>query len=478
MKVQHLVVGSGAGGATTASVLAAAGLDVLVLEEGPQVAAGSVTPFSLDQMRQQYRSLGQLVALGAPPIAYAEGRCVGGSTEINSGLYHRPSAELLAQWRDGWSIADLDVGQLAPICAAIEHNLTVSTFPDGVPPASRLLLDGAQALDWQAREIPRWFDYDSPATGGRQSMSRTYLAAAERHGATVTPGAWVRRLDGGGGRARSAAVEYADGRAETVEFDTVWVCGGAVQSAALLQRSGIRRNVGRTLSMHPTVKAVALTPEPVNDPTDVPVAQVREFAPHLSLGGSAANLPMLGLALLRTRHPLDRLAETLRHMPIYYAAIQSQGHGRVRVIPGLRDPLVTYAMTSADLARLRQGMARLLQLLLAAGVDAAIPSMPGGEPVTDPEQVPAAAQALSRRTADVMTVHVCSTVPMGEDRSRCAVDSWGRSHEVAGVVVNDAAILNTAPGINPQGTVMALATRNAEKFLADHGVPAPSREHR
>ena len=65
---------------------------------------------------------------------------------------------------------------------------------------------------------------------------------------------------------------------------------------------------------------------------------------------------------------------------------------------------------------------------------------------------------------------------MGEDRSKCAVDSYGRSHEVAGVLVNDASILNDAPGINPQGTVMALATRNAERFLLDHGQTPAARE--
>ncbi|MFN8125154.1 MAG: GMC family oxidoreductase [Candidatus Nanopelagicales bacterium] len=476
MKVRHLVVGSGAGGATTAAVLAAAGEDVLVLEEGPRVAPGELPPFSLDQMRGQYRSLGQLVALGAPPIAYAEGRCVGGSTEINSGLYHRPGAALLAEWSDGWGIRDLDADSLAPISDAVEHNLTISRFPDGtLPPASRLLLDGAAAVGWRSEEIPRWFDFD--VSGGvRQSMSRTYLVQAETDGARVQPDSWVRRLNVIDGRARSAEVERGDGTTETIAFDTVWVCGGAVQSAALLLRSGIRRNVGRTLSMHPTVKAVAHTDEAVNDPTDVPVVQVREFSPHLSMGGSAANLPMLGLALLRTRHRLDDLAESLPHMPIYYAAIQSEGRGRVRVLPGMRDPLVTYAMTSSDIARLRSGMGRLLELLLAAGAREAIPSVLDGAAITTPDQIPDEVAKLTRRTADVMTVHICSSVPMGEDRTRCAVDSWGRSHWVSGLVVNDAAILDSAPGINPQGTVVALATRNAERYLTDHDIPLPARE--
>lgn len=76
-RVDALVVGSGAGGATTAATLASAGVQTLVLEEGPAIEPGTFRQFSQDQMRAQYRNLGQLVALGNPPITYAEGRCLG-----------------------------------------------------------------------------------------------------------------------------------------------------------------------------------------------------------------------------------------------------------------------------------------------------------------------------------------------------------------------------------------------------------------
>mgnify|MGYP006392068867 CR=1 FL=1 len=41
-----LIIGSGAGGATTAATLAEAGHDVLIVEEGSWVPQGSVTAFS------------------------------------------------------------------------------------------------------------------------------------------------------------------------------------------------------------------------------------------------------------------------------------------------------------------------------------------------------------------------------------------------------------------------------------------------
>jgi choline dehydrogenase-like flavoprotein len=64
-----------------------------------------------------------------------------------------------------------------------------------------------------------------------------------------------------------------------------------------------------------------------------------------------------------------------------------------------------------------------------------------------------------------MTIHLFSSCPMGERRDRCAVDSFGRVHGTPNLRVADASILCGPPGVNPQGTIMALARRNALHFL-------------
>ena len=94
-----LVIGSGAGGAFTAAALATANRTVTIVEEGPWVDPDEHEPFSLAEMVAKYRHHVAGAALGNPMIAYAEGRCVGGSTEINSGLYHRLPEHLAAEWQ-------------------------------------------------------------------------------------------------------------------------------------------------------------------------------------------------------------------------------------------------------------------------------------------------------------------------------------------------------------------------------------------
>jgi choline dehydrogenase-like flavoprotein len=67
--------------------------------------------------------------------------------------------------------------------------------------------------------------------------------------------------------------------------------------------------------------------------------------------------------------------------------------------------------------------------------------------------------------ASLMTIHLFSSCPMGEDKEKCAADSYGRVHGFKNLYIADASLLCTAPGVNPQGSVMAFARRNVMKFL-------------
>jgi choline dehydrogenase-like flavoprotein len=269
-----------------------------------------------------------------------------------------------------------------------------------------------------------------------------------------------------GGNAHRATTTLADGGHGTVTFRHVFVCGGAIQTPALLQRSRITGHIGRSLAVHPTVKLAARFADELNVPDDVPVHQVKEFAPDLSFGGSASQPGLVALALSDQWDTFGRAITDWRRISVYYAAITSEGRGRVRAVRGLRDPIVTYGLTRRDRALLGSGLARLALLMLEAGADEVYPSFRGAPLVRKRSDLAAMQSRFSASKASVMTVHLCSTVPMGEDTTRCGANSFGRVHGTTNVWVNDASLLPTAPGVNPQGTVMALAIRNARRFAS------------
>jgi choline dehydrogenase-like flavoprotein len=216
--------------------------------------------------------------------------------------------------------------------------------------------------------------------------------------------------------------------------------------------------------VHPTVKLSARFDEPVNVPEDVPVHQVKEFAPDLSFGGSASRPGLVALALSDEWGRFGPAISEWEHLAVYYAAITSEGRGRVLAVPGLRDPIVTYRLTRRDRALLGRGLARLARLMLGAGATEVYPSFRGAPVVRRAADLATMQAMFSVSRASLMTVHLCSTVPFGED-ARSAADSFGLVRGTHNVRVNDASLLPDAPGVNPQASVMAVAIRNARHFV-------------
>jgi choline dehydrogenase-like flavoprotein len=469
LETEVLVIGSGAGGAVTAAILAERGRTVTVVEEGPWIDADAVAPFTLDELVAKYRHHGLAAALGSPAIAYAEGRCVGGSTEINSGLYHRLPDDLVTDWQRRYRIDEFTTDGLAGYADRVEAGLSVNVVP-GAPPASSAVLErGATKLGWRNVEFARVFRYDADGRGTKQTMSRTMLPRAVAAGATIVPDCRVQRLVRRGDRVVGARCRrtHPGGGVEqlTITAEHVFVCGGAVHTPALLQRSGIRRNVGAGLKMHPTVKIAARFPHPI-DHGDVPMHRITEFSPFVAIGGSASRKGHIAMALAETGAPYDEALADWENISTYYAAIRSEGSGRVLALPGVRSPLVTYSLNEADLSRLARGLVHLGEILLAAGATELHPSVVGGRVVRRVDELGTWWDQVTRARANLMTVHLTSTVRMGEDRGRTGADSFGRVWGHRNLRVNDASLIPDAPGVNPQAAIMAIAARNCDQFLA------------
>jgi choline dehydrogenase-like flavoprotein len=464
-----LVIGSGAGGATTALRLAAAGRSVLVVEEGPAVDPDAHEPFSLPEMVAKYRHRGGAGALGAPPIAYTEGRCVGGSTEVNSGLWHRLPAELTEEWRHRYRIDEFGSDALDAEAALVEGEMGVSSLPGPPPRSSAVLDDGAHKLGWRSKEFPRVFRYDAQGRATKQTMARTFLPRATEAGATILADCRVSKLETRGSRATGARATIArpDGTLEHVRIraDHVFVCGGAIHSPALLQRSGIHRQIGRGLKLHPTVKIAARFPFSL-DHDDVPMHRITEFAPYLTIGGSASRRGHVAMALAESNAPSDEALADWHNVSVYYAAIRSEGSGRVISVPGLPSPVVTYRLTPGDFSRLARGLVHLGEALLAAGATELYPSVLGGGVARSVADLGQWWDELTPRTVNLMTVHLTSSIRMGEARDLTGTDSFGRVHGFDNLRVNDASLLPDAPGVNPQAGIMAIASRNAAQFLS------------
>ena len=236
---------------------------------------------------------------------------------------------------------------------------------------------GATRLGWDSREVPRWFKYDPQAVGGgrRQSMSETYVPAFTAAGGRLVPEARVKSVER---RGKQWIVHGKRNGDYDVPFEiaaeTVFVCAGAVQTPAILQRSGIGSNVGRSLRMHPTVKIVAEFADPINDvDAGVPSEQVKEFSPDISFGCSISSPEHLAVALYGFRSVLNDVGARWRRMSTYYAMAQGNRHGyRASVTRVFRSArLVRLSARGRRQATARDAAAR--RAVVRGGGDRALP---------------------------------------------------------------------------------------------------------
>jgi choline dehydrogenase-like flavoprotein len=467
-----VVIGSGPGASLAACLLAEEGHDVLVLEEGDYWPIEAIESFSVDEMIKKYRNGGITVALGRPMVQYVEARCLGGGSEINSGLHHRLPDEIVGNWSARYGLETFNPHDLRNHSEVIEKDLHVSLMPEGtIPLASQLLKVGSDYLGWNCLEVPRYRQFgDNDLSGTRQTMTTTYIPRAKAAGARIIHGARVTRIQPHRGKTWSLKVQTPsqnDPKKEVLIFaKTVFLGAGTIGSALILKRSGLSKNSGKFLHLHPTVKLVAEFNQDINYPgLGVSVHQVKEFGTTMSFGCSISSPHYLSVALASRPNSLEIVRDQWRRLIIYYATILPDGSGSVSILPGFKDPLVCFTLTKVDLAYLSLALKRLGRLLFAAGAKKLYPSVRGLDPfekLSDLENIPTFLPAAKTET---MTIHLTSTNPMAASPKLGVVDQWGALWGSHNFYVTDASVLCSAPGVNPQGPLLTVARRNISHYL-------------
>ena len=221
-----VIVGSGAGGATMAAELADAGIDVVLIEEGGYHPTESFTAEGGRALRALYRDGGGGIAVGRPPVLFAEGRCVGGSTVVNGGMSWRTPPQVLHRWATEEGVTGISETEMDPYFARVESRISVALQdPETVGRDSALLKKGADAKGW--RIVPNLRNQlhcagtnnctNGCPTGAKRSMLVTSVPRALRRGARLFADCRVDRVTrqarrSPGCRAISSGREASPGR--------------------------------------------------------------------------------------------------------------------------------------------------------------------------------------------------------------------------------------------------------------------------
>jgi choline dehydrogenase-like flavoprotein len=479
-----VIVGSGAGGATMAAELAEAGVDVVVLEEGGYHPTESFTAETGRALRTLYRDGGGGMAIGRPSVLYAEGRCVGGSTVVNGGMSWRTPARVLARWAQQEGIQAISENDLDPYFARAESGLSAGPQdPETIGRDSELFKAGADAMGWNV--VPNRRNQLHCAgtnscnsgcpTGAKRSMLVTSVPRALSLGARLFADCRVDRVIRPARTVTGVAGHFVrpggrTGPKLTVRARIVIMAGGAVQTPALLMRSGLRSasgQLGRNLSLHPNATVIAFFDEDVTGWRGVHQAfQVREFmAEGLLLTATNLTPPMLAAIMPGHGRELGELMADYNRIVTAGPLVEDTGTGRIRNVPGL-GPQVFYQLTERDAARAVRGVELTAEALFAAGARRVLLPFDGAPEVRSPGGIRRLlARPMRKRSLQLYSIHLMGTARMSEDPRRGVVGSFGAFHGVPGLFVSDASLFPGPIGINPMETIITLAMRNARRLI-------------
>jgi choline dehydrogenase-like flavoprotein len=467
------VIGAGAGGAVLAAEMAEGGARVVVLEQGPHHDPDSFNARPAEMLARLYRDGGQTTTLGSPPILLPLGRGLGGTTLVNSGTCFRTPPSVLERWRHEFGL-DVDESTLAPCFERVEQALSVAEVtPELAGANAAVARRGAERLGWSHGYLRRNARgcvgsgvcvFGCP-TSAKQHTGITYVPRARAAGARILTGADARRILVHRGQARGVSARLADGGSLLVSAPRVVVAAGAIHTPLLLERNGLAGGYGQlggNLSLHPATAAFALMGEVVDMARGVPQSfYVDEFAREgIMLEGVAGPPAYAAMALpLSGRRHVEAMA-AYRHLAQFGLMVSDSSRGRVRHLAGRA--VIRYDLLEADLARFRVGLKRIEELFLAAGArEVYLPLTPGVRP-----------ERARARDLRLMAFHPLGTARADARASHGAVDSDLAVHGVRGVYVADGSVVPSALGVNPQLTIMALATRLAFRLL-DRDAPRP-----
>jgi choline dehydrogenase-like flavoprotein len=483
------IVGSGAAGAILAYELAEKGRDVVVLERGPHVDPSQFTEDEKVQISTLYRD-GALQLSKDFRFSVLQGMCVGGSTVVNNAICFDIPDRVFRRWNDPAGLnAGLDRDRLDGRFRELREWLPVLEQSENGTrfhqPGARKFSEGIEALglDQGGRFAPVDANIlDCLGSGycnigcqwGKKlsALDTTLPRAQHRFGADrvqIVSDCRVDRIELDGRRARSIECKLDGGGRLRVEANTVVVAAGAMASSLLLQRSKVKGPVGERVSFNVATPLTADFPERLDAYAGMQICRYMQPPADDGMVLETWFNPAMMQSLFMPGWFDDHWHNMQRYsfMTCFGVVVGSESNGKVKNALVGEGPDLDYTVAADDRARLIDGMKLAGKIAFAAGAKRVMPPTFGYLEITSEEGLRDLDEEI-RAHGDLMmnSAHPQGGNAMSRDPEQGVVDERfrvrHRGDPLENLYVADASVFPSSVTVNPQLTVMALASYAAQ----------------
>tara|TARA_A100001015_G_C15040568_1_gene739349 strand:- start:438 stop:2207 length:1770 start_codon:yes stop_codon:yes gene_type:complete len=461
MHKKFIVIGSGPSGSVTSLELSKKFPgEVLMIEKGGHFSMPKTKHPGQEFSNKWYR--GGFNATYFPEVlAFSSGVCLGGGSEINSGLYYGPGSDFLENWSKDYKTEKLDLSLLDKHIRKVETLVENQQKEKGN--FSNLFEIGSKNKRHNSLKLKKFFDFKE---NQKNSMSETLIRDFKKNNGVVEVNTEVIKIKFNKGKWNLKAKQND----KQIKFscDYLFLCCGSIFTSSLLLKNGIAKNYSRTLrnfKFHPMLKIIGTYEKNIQTLNeDVITNQNTNFYPKFLIGNSSSSLQFLISSFYDNKKIRSFIYENWKKMKIFHATF-SLGRGKIFHLPFFKEPILLYFLNKNEKKIMLDSYNELINFISATSAKSFIPITSKKTDIYNKVTIKKLLKDhLLLKKLQMSSVHILGGVTMGESK-KCVANSFGKINGHEGIYVNDSSLINNDLLNNPQGTVMAIAYRNIENFL-------------
>ena len=490
------IIGSGAGGATSAEFLSQEGLKVIIIEEAKLRHQKDFKMDQLDAFSSLYQE-GTSRKTADASIAIYQGRSVGGSTTINWTSTFRTPELTLKHWQEHHGLSDFSHETLMPWLK--DRELALNMSPWQVPPNenNNVLKRGCDNLGWASHTMVRnvkgcwnlgYCGFGCP-TNAKQSMLITSIPKALDANGTLLTCSSADHFKFKEDKIDELICKVYDSegfqqtkRTLTVRAKHFVLSAGSIGSPAVLLRSEAPdpyETLGKRTFLHPvntctatmkdSVKGYEGAPQTIysdeflwKEGATGPAGFKLEVAPVFP-SGLAAQEALHGEALARR---IDNLANINSTIALLRDGFHEESIGGSVKLRADNSPVLDYPITDYLKTGFIKAYLSMAELQFAAGAKSVSAAHLDAQEWTTWQQAKTAIPKLPMEPlrAALFSAHVMGGCAMGNNPKTSVVDQTGQHHQIRNLNIIDGSCFPTSIGANPQLSIYAIAAKLATQL--------------